>query len=99
MKEITVTELAALTGATVIDVREPDEYAAVRVPGVINIPLGQLTEAELPDEPLYVICASGGRSARATDYLASRDLDATNVAGGTNGWVQAGLPTERGPSA
>lgn len=96
MKEITVTELAKAPGAVIIDVREPDEYATVRVPGAINIPLGQLTTAELPDGPLYVICASGGRSSRATQYLEATGIDATNVEGGTNGWMQAGLPTDSG---
>ncbi|AWB90371.1 rhodanese-like domain-containing protein [Salinibacterium hongtaonis] len=99
MKEISVTELAAQKQPVIVDVREPDEFQALRVPGVAHIPMGEVVEriAEIPDDgPVYVICASGGRSARVAEYLASRDIDAINVAGGTFGWRDAGLPVESG---
>ncbi|QWT23964.1 rhodanese-like domain-containing protein [Subtercola sp. PAMC28395] len=96
MNEITVTQLSELQGATLIDVREPDEYAAVRVPGAINIPLGTLADAQLPEGEVYVICQLGGRSAKATEYLSGAGVTATNIAGGTAAWVQAGLPTDSG---
>lgn len=98
MSEISVTELAAKPSPVVIDVREPDEYAAGHVPGVIHIPMGEVVErvAEIPDDDtVYVICAAGGRSARVVEYLASREIDAINVEGGTNAWREAGLPIER----
>ena len=85
-------------GAPVVDVREPDEYAAGHVPGAVNIPLGQLPErlAEVPDsEHLLVVCQLGGRSARACGILESQGVAATNVAGGTAAWIDAGFPTER----
>ncbi|GAA0998023.1 rhodanese-like domain-containing protein [Subtercola frigoramans] len=96
MNEITVTQLSELQGVTLIDVREPDEYAAVRVPGAINIPLGTIADAKLPEGELYVICQLGGRSAKATEYLSGAGVTATNIAGGTAAWVQAGLPTDSG---
>lgn len=86
-------------GATVIDVREDDEVAEVRVPGVRHIPLAEVPDRvdEVPrDETVYVICRSGGRSARAVEHYRSLGIDAVNVAGGTLGWVDAGLPTESG---
>jgi rhodanese-related sulfurtransferase len=98
MTEVSVTELAALESPVVIDVREPDEYAAGHAPGVIHIPMGEVVErvAEIPDDgTVYVICASGGRSARVAQYLESRDVTAVNVAGGTIAWQQAGLPIDR----
>ena len=45
--------------------------------------------------PLYVICQSGGRSARAADELSAAGLHAVNVLGGTGGWVQRGWPVEK----
>jgi rhodanese-related sulfurtransferase len=102
MNEITTTELAALGNVTVIDVRETDEYTEGHVPGAKLIPLGELVGRvdEVPtDVPVYVVCHSGMRSARATDFLAEAGVDAINVAGGTAAWQQAGLPTNRGLAA
>lgn len=95
--EIDVTELAArrAEGAPLIDVREPGEYAAARVPGANHIPLGDVIERieEIPtDGTVYVICAGGGRSAKAVEHFRSLGIDAVNVAGGTRGWIDAGLP-------
>lgn len=99
--EIDVTALAALhaAGATVIDVRNPDEYEAGHVPGARLIPLPEVPErvAEIPlGEPVYLICAVGGRSMRAAEFLTAQGADVTNIAGGTKGWIAAGLPTTAG---
>lgn len=102
--EVTTAELAeALAGgAPLIDVRQPDEYAAARVPGARLIPLDQLAEraGEVPKEgPVYVICAVGGRSARAVEALNGGGWDTVNVAGGTKQWLAEGRPVERGVPA
>lgn len=81
-------------GATVIDVREVDEYIDVHVPGVTLVPLGTIPDAldALPrDETLFIICHSGARSLRAADFLNAHGFDAVSVAGGTMTWVQRGL--------
>ncbi|PZQ88187.1 MAG: sulfurtransferase [Leifsonia xyli] len=100
MKTIEATELAALgDDATIIDVRQPDEYEAARVAGATLIPLGELTGRldELPaDRTLYIMCHSGGRSAQATAFLEAQGIDAVNVAGGITAWAGAGLPVEQG---
>ena len=93
--EIDVTELARrhADGAYVLDVRQPDEYEAAHVPGAVLVPLDQLEarQAEVPrDRPLLVICKSGARSAAAVRALAAAGYDATNVAGGTLAWIEAG---------
>ncbi len=93
--EIDVETLAGLqtAGAVIIDVREVDEYEDGHVAGAVLIPLGEVTERvdEVPtDGRVYVICKSGGRSARATEWLITQGLDATNVAGGTLAWIDAG---------
>jgi len=81
------------SGAPVLDVRNPDEYETAHVPGAVLIPLGELAarHAEIPEgDPLYVICAAGGRSLTATKALADAGRRAVSVAGGTNGWIEWG---------
>lgn len=95
ISEIEVSELAqrVAEGALVIDVREPDEYAAGHVPGAKLVPLATVPDnldAFNTDGPTYVICAVGGRSMRACEYAADHDLEVVNVAGGTKGWLAAG---------
>lgn len=91
--ELTDLVTAHARGATVVDVREPDEYAGGHVPGAVNIPLAQVPAraAEVPtDVRVFVVCASGNRSKKATDTLRAAGLDAVSVRGGTKGWIQDG---------
>ena len=101
--EIDVDELERRLGegALLIDVREPDEWAEVRVPGGRLIPLQSVPErlAEIPAEgDVYVICALGGRRRAAVEFLREQGRDAVNVFGGTTAWVNADFPTEAGES-
>lgn len=84
---------------TVVDVRAPGEWEAGHLPGVVNIPLGELPErlAEIPaDRPVVLHCQGGGRSSIAASLLQARGLaDAVNLAGGFTAWRAAGLPIER----
>lgn len=101
MREIDVTELETVlaTGAPLVDVRESDEFAEARVPGAVSIPLSEFVArvGEIPvDGTVYVICALGGRSAQAVEYLWARGVDAVNVAGGTMAWLQSGRAVESG---
>lgn len=100
--EVDVAELARLreTGAPLIDVRQPDEWEEFRAPGAALIPLGEVPDrvAEVPtDRTVYVICKSGGRSAKAVEYLRGQGIDAVNVAGGSLAWREAGHPVDSGP--
>jgi rhodanese-related sulfurtransferase len=100
MREIAIDQAAAALdrGAAVIDVREPAEYRTGHLPGAVNIPMGQLTSrlSEIDrNRPVYVVCASGGRSGAMVDVLTTAGYDATNVAGGTSAWIRAGRPIER----
>lgn len=98
VQTITPAELAALEIApVVVDVRELDEFEAVRVPGALHIPLGELVDRadEIPDEgTLYFICHSGARSERAAAYFEAQGRETVNVEGGTARWYQEGLPVE-----
>ncbi|WP_375385022.1 rhodanese-like domain-containing protein [uncultured Microbacterium sp.] len=96
MKTITVQQLRERDGVPLIDVREPHEYEAGHVPGAVNLPMSSIGEHvdELPDGAFDVICQGGGRSARVVEALEARGYDATNVAGGTGDWIEAGYPIE-----
>ena len=90
---------AHAAGAPVLDVRNPDEYESAHVPGAVLIPLPELAarQDEIPDgEPLFVICAVGGRSLTATKALVGAGYRAVSVAGGTNGWIERGWPVATG---
>ena len=100
MQYVTIHDLKAAVdaGATVIDVREPHEFAGGHVPGAQLVPLATipLRLNELPaGEPVYLVCAVGARSAQAAQYLSQRGIDARTVDGGTGDWVAAGYPLER----
>lgn len=104
MREVDLDVFAAelAQGAFTIDVREPDEYAAGHVPGARTAPLSELGAhlAALPaDRPVYVICASGNRSAWAAEHLETAGFHAISVAGGTSGWARTGRPVVRGADA
>jgi rhodanese-related sulfurtransferase len=86
-------------GVLVVDVREDDEYAEGHVAGAVPMPLATIPDNadDLPaDRPFLVICAMGGRSARAVQFLRAQGLDATNVAGGTKAWIDSGRPVVTG---
>lgn len=99
--EIDIAELARLRASDVplIDVREPHEYVSAHVPGASLVPLATVPDSldQVPDEgTVYVICAVGGRSRRAAEFLRTKGIDAVNVAGGTTAWIEAGEPTTTG---
>jgi rhodanese-related sulfurtransferase len=81
--------------ARILDVREPDEWDAGHVEGALHIPLAELPGrvGELPDdENLYVVCRTGGRSARAVAWLVQNGYDAVNLDGGMGAWAASGRP-------
>ena len=80
-------------GLHVLDVREPDEWAAGHIEGAQHIPLGELGDrvGEVPAESqTLVVCKVGGRSARAAGYLLQQGRDVVNLDGGMLDWEAAG---------
>ena len=75
---------------TILDVREPREYAQGHIPGAVLLPLGRLQGglAELPrDRPLVAVCLSGRRSATAVGILAAAGFpEVYSLAGGMTAW-------------
>jgi rhodanese-related sulfurtransferase len=78
-----------------VDVREPDEVAALSVPGALHIPLDRVADrlGEIPrDQEVLFICRSGNRSGIACERAAERLPNAKSVAGGIMAWEKAGGP-------
>jgi len=82
-------EEAVGSGAwTVVDVREPHEFAAGHIPNALNLPLSRFDPLELPQgKPVVLICQAGARSKNALNRTRAigRD-DVRHYAGGMNGW-------------
>ncbi|CUA84716.1 rhodanese-like domain-containing protein [Pseudidiomarina woesei] len=101
-------------GARVIDVREPGEFAAGHIRQAVNMPRGVLEMQinqhpavagyddalqRIAEEPLYLICRSGGRSALAAESLVRMGFDKAkviSVAGGMQAWEEAKYPQVAG---
>ena len=88
-EEVTVTVNDIPEGATIVDVREDDEWEAGHIEGAYHVPLGELPARldDLPlDDDMYVICRTGGRSNRAVAWLNQNGFDAFDVQGGMGSW-------------
>lgn len=90
---VRVADLAA--DAFMIDVREAEEWHAGHSPTALHLPMSGLAArvGEVPrEDPLYIVCRSGARSARVVAYLADQGFSAVNVEGGMQAWAGAGRP-------
>ncbi|WP_438432715.1 rhodanese-like domain-containing protein [Gorillibacterium sp. sgz500922] len=92
-KAITPQEVAAKIKhgekLSLLDVREPEEWAAGHIKGAKHIPLGQLSQRlnELnPAQETIVMCRSGNRSGLACELLSEKGFDVVNMTGGLNEW-------------
>lgn len=83
----------------IVDVREPHEFAAGRIPGAVSLPLSQFDPADLPNEPgkrIVLSCAAGVRSLRALEFAQAAGLDIdSHYLGGFKDWAMRGEPVER----
>ena len=106
-RTITAEELAAKNGSVsvvLIDVRTPAEFREVHATMARNVPLESFNATEFmqaengsANGPVYVICQSGVRGSKAAQQLVSAGRrQVFNVSGGTQAWVDAGLPVVRG---
>ncbi len=76
------------SGAKLIDVRSPAEFASGHIDGAVNVPVGALKDDQLgaKDQPLIVYCASGTRSAMARSALKSRGYTQVFNLGAMSRW-------------
>jgi len=100
-----VTAAQVENGAYLLDVREPDEWAAGHAPDAHHMPMMEVPArmAEVPaDADVVVVCRSGGRSGQVTSYLIGNGWDnVRNLDGGMQSWAGAGrdLVSENGQPA
>jgi adenylyltransferase/sulfurtransferase len=91
--------LADPTRTVIIDVREPYELEICHIEGAEPIPMRTIPARleRLPrDKHLLILCHSGGRSGRITDFLRAQGfLAVSNITGGIDAWAQALDPTMR----
>lgn len=92
-------DAALHAGATLIDVRNPAEFAAGSIPGAVNMPLDELRarHGELPAGPLVVHCQVGQRGHTAARLLTQLGYDATNLDGGYLTWTAGTTSTPPTP--
>jgi len=89
---INVNDIDDLIGKVdLIDIREKYEYSGGSIKSSKNIPMGELLNE--PEKYLdkskeyYIMCQSGGRSARACNSLTSQGFNVVNVSGGMGSYV------------
>jgi len=102
IKNLDADEVARLLkqdAILLIDVREPDEYAAGHIAGVHLVPLSAFDPHSLPasnGRAIVLHCRSGGRSAKAVALCQRAGLSVdSHLKGGILAWMAAGLPVER----
>jgi rhodanese-related sulfurtransferase len=104
-EDITMREIDAATAirwvasgeASIVDVREPAEFASEHILGAQSLPLGQIGAMRIAPqegEKLVLVCASGRRSGMACERLAAEGFEVYSLTGGLAGWKSAGGAVE-----
>lgn len=84
------------SGATLLDVREDDEWTAGHAPGAVHVRLGDLDpHAFATAAPVVSVCKSGNRSGSAARKLAAAGVTVYNLVGGMKAWQETGRPVIR----
>jgi rhodanese-related sulfurtransferase len=99
-----LAEQAKNESIEIIDVRTPLEFGEIHVSNARCVPLDQLDPIAIMsekstafEEPIYVICKGGKRGAKAQQKFANAGYtNVVNVEGGTDAWIESGLPVVRG---
>jgi rhodanese-related sulfurtransferase len=80
----------------IVDVRLPAEWMGFKIGTVLNLPLNQLSSLSTrldPLEPVVAVCNSAFRSSLAVGILERKGFKkARSLEGGSEAWIQAGLP-------
>lgn len=87
----------------VIDIRSPEEYAQGALPGSTLIPFWNVVQGNhnLPaDKPILLVCAVGGRSYAAGQYLSMKGYrEIYNLSGGLSAWARQRVPLPQSSKA
>ncbi|WP_426357363.1 rhodanese-like domain-containing protein [Pseudocolwellia sp. HL-MZ19] len=88
--------------ATIIDVREPAEFANKHIQGATLLPLGKITADDLPDtkNKIVIYCQKGARGNSACIKITEQNNDVViyNLTGGIEAWEAEGNPVKQGKS-
>lgn len=105
-RSISPAALSALLGDgnfhELLDVRTPPEYASAHVPGARLFPLDELKVEDFlvqhkSGRPIYMLCQAGTRARKAIEQFELGGCeDCVLVEGGTQAWIDDGLPIHRG---
>jgi rhodanese-related sulfurtransferase len=99
---VAATQLINRQNAVIVDLREPAEFAAGRLPNALHIPLAQLATrgqelAKFTGRPIIAYCERGNRSRTAAAALAKLGFtEVFTLHGGLRAWSDAGMPLEKG---
>lgn len=93
----TLKQLLDRQAATLIDVREPGEFAGEHIPGATLVSLSSFNSSNIPqDDSTQVVlyCRSGSRSTMAAQKLLDAGFPTvTHLESGLSAWKEAGYPT------
>lgn len=97
----TVQSWLAEGGAVIVDVREPNEHRAARIPGAVLVPLSRFDPAQVPNNEgkrLVFHCQSGRRCGPAAEKMMAAGFQGEiyRLDGGFGAWAAASGPVERG---
>ena len=85
------------TAPIIVDVRLPSEWMALRIGNVLNIPINKMfaeSKRLSKDMPVLTVCNSAYRSSMGASVLLKQGFkDVSNLEGGGESWIEAGLPT------
>ena len=85
-----------------LDVRTPGERSSGAIPGSKLVSIYDLMKGTLPlpkDKPILLVCAVGGRSYVAAQFMSRQGFrEVYNLSGGIKGWTDAGLPLVQDPA-
>ena len=89
-------QMASENSPLIVDVRLPTEWMGLRIGTVLNLPLNHLSDLSSKldkTQPVVTVCNSAYRSSMAIGVLERKGFaNVTSMAGGSEAWIQAGLP-------